>query len=91
MAIAVYFHPEKMTRSEYDEIIVRLDKAGAGSPKGRTHHSCFGGDDSLMVYDVWDSQEDFEAFGGTLMPILGEMGVDPGQPDIMPIHNVIQP
>jgi hypothetical protein len=27
-----------------------------------------------MVYDVWDSQEDFDAFGQTLMPILAELG-----------------
>jgi hypothetical protein len=91
MAIAVYFHPEKMTKAEYDEIMVRLDKAGAGQPKGRTHHSCFGPEGTLMVYDIWDSPEDFEAFGGTLMPILGDMGLDAGQPDIMPIHNVVQP
>jgi hypothetical protein len=43
-----------------------------------------------MVYDVWDSQEDFDAFGQTLMPILGEMGIDPGQPDVMPVHNIAQ-
>jgi hypothetical protein len=91
MAIAVYFHPESFTKAQYDDIIDRLDKAGAGQPPGRTHHSCFGPDGSLMVYDVWDSQEEFDAFGGTLMPILGEVGVDPGQPDIMPVVNVVQP
>jgi hypothetical protein len=91
MAIGVFFHPEKMTKAQYDEAIVRLDKAGAGNPKGRSHHSSFGPDEALMVYDVWDSQADFDKFGETLMPILGEIGLDPGQPDIMPIYNVIQP
>ena len=43
-----------------------------------------------MVYDVWDSQGDFDAFGQTLMPILTELGVDPGQPDVMPVHSIIQ-
>jgi hypothetical protein len=33
--------------------------------------------------------EDFQAFGQTLMPILKELGVDPGQPDVQPVHNVI--
>jgi hypothetical protein len=41
------------------------------------------------VFDVWESQETFEAFGETLMPILGELGVDAGQPNIAPVHNVI--
>jgi hypothetical protein len=43
-----------------------------------------------MVYDVWDSQDDFDAFEKTLMPILAEFGVDTGQPDVMPVHNIIQ-
>jgi hypothetical protein len=90
MPIAIYFHPESMSAAQYDEIIKRLDAAGQGKPKGRTHHSTFGPDDHLMVYDVWDSQDDFDAFGKTLMPILTELGVGTGQPDVMPVHNVIQ-
>ena len=43
-----------------------------------------------MVFEVWDSQADFDAFGVTLMPILARNGINPGQPDIMPIHNFIQ-
>jgi hypothetical protein len=31
-----------------------------------------------MVYDVWDSPESFRAFGEVLMPILADLGVDPG-------------
>jgi hypothetical protein len=90
MAIAVYFHPEAMTASTYDEIIKKLEAAGAGSPKGRVHHSSFGPPDHLMVYDVWTSQEEFDAFGATLGPILQELGVDAGQPDVMPVHALIQ-
>jgi hypothetical protein len=90
MAIGVYFHPESMTKAQYDEVIRKLDAAGAGRPTGRLHHSCFGPEESLMVYDVWDSAESFDAFGQTLMPILEEVGVKPGQPDVMPVHNMIQ-
>ena len=43
-----------------------------------------------MVYDVWDSQESFDAFGQTLMPILEQLGVDTGQPDVMSVHNIVQ-
>lgn len=89
MAIAVYFHPESMSTAQYEEIMQKLDAAGAAQPSGRLHHSCFGPADSLMVYDIWASQEDFDAFGQTLMPILGELGVDPGTPDIMPVHNIV--
>ncbi len=90
MSIAVYFHPEVLNAKQYDEVIKKLDAAGHGDPKGRTHHSAFGSGDSLMVYEVWDSQGNFEAFGAALMPILGEVGINPGQPDGMPVHNAIQ-
>jgi hypothetical protein len=90
MPIAIYFHPDAMTTAKYDEIMRRLESAGQAKPKGRSHHSTFGPDDALMVYDIWDSQEDFEAFGATLMPLLAELGVDAGQPDVMPVHNVVQ-
>lgn len=70
MAITVYFHPEKMDAKTYDETMSRLQAAGQGAPKGRLHHSCFGSGDNLIVYDIWESQEAFDAFGATLMPIL---------------------
>lgn len=88
MSIGIYVRPQ-MTTEQYDETMRRLEAAGAGKPKGRQFHSCFGEGDSLAIYDVWDSQADFDAFGQTLSPILKELGVDPGQPDIVPMHNVI--
>jgi hypothetical protein len=39
--------------------------------------------------DVWDLQESFDAFGQTLMPILAEIGIDPGQPQVSEIHNIV--
>jgi len=90
MALAVYFHPKGMTLSQFEEIHRRLAESGAAEQPGRLHHSCFGQDGELMVYDVWESQEAFERFGGTLMPILAEVGVDPGEPAIMAVHRLEQ-
>jgi hypothetical protein len=92
MAIAVYFHPKGMSLDQYNEVHKRLEANGAGlrNQRGRLHHSCFGEDGDLMVYDVWESQAAFEAFGKTLMPILAEVGVDAGQPAVMPIHGLDQ-
>jgi hypothetical protein len=89
MALAIYFHPKSLSAAQYDEAIRELDAAGAGHPAGRTHHSCFGPDGDLMVYEVWDSRQAFEAYGSVLMPILGKAGIDPGTPDVMPLHNLI--
>jgi hypothetical protein len=89
MAIAMYFHPESMSADTYDEVMRRLDAAGAGSPAGRLHHSAFGPPEALMVYDVWESAEAFDAFAATLGPILEELGVRTGEPDVMPLHNIV--
>ncbi len=41
---------------------------------------------NVHVFDVWESQEDFERFGEVLMPILQEPGIDPGEPHVAPIR-----
>ena len=90
MAVAAYFHPKDLTLDQFNEVHRRLEKAGAGQPSGRLHHSCFGEDGSLMVFEIWDSPESFQAFGQILMPVLGEVGIDPGEPAVMPIHRLDQ-
>ena len=39
-------------------------------------HVALEADGRINVFDVWDSQEAFDAFGETLLPILAELGVD---------------
>ena len=90
MAIGAYFSPKTMNGQQYAEVLKQLEAAGAGKPKGRLHHSAFGDPNALMVFDIWDSQADFDAFGAILMPILAKNGIDPGTPDVMPIHNIIK-
>ena len=60
-----------------------------GGAAGRSYHVALEVDGKIAVFDVWESQEAFDAFGATLMPILTELGVDPGPPAVMPVHNVI--
>jgi hypothetical protein len=91
MAIGIYFSPAAMSAAKYDECIKLLKKAGAGNPAGRSYHASFGPKDKLMVFDVWTSQGAFDKFGKTLMPILQQLGIDPGQPTVMPVHKVIVP
>lgn len=89
MAIAIYFHPVSLSTGQYDDAIKALAAAGAGQPAGRLHHSCFGPGTDLMVYEVWETQQAFEEYGKALMPILHQAGIDPGTPDVMPVHNLI--
>jgi hypothetical protein len=90
MALGFYFSPESFSRDQYDTCIKRLDEAGQGAPAGRLYHVAFDSGDGLHVFDVWDSQESFEAFGKTLVPIMAEIGTDPGTPQVSEVYNVIQ-
>jgi hypothetical protein len=90
MSFVLTFTPAGMTANKYDECIQKLEAAGAGNPKGRLYHVCYGDPNNVMVTDVWESVEDFENFGATLIPILAELGVDPGQPTPQPVRNVIE-
>ena len=89
MSLILNFKPNGFTSAKYHDVLKQLEAAGAGAPKGRSHHICFGDPNNLNVTDVWDSVEDFQAFGETLMPIMHSVGVDPGQPDIQQVHNII--
>jgi hypothetical protein len=91
MAIGMYFSPAALSAEQYDECIKLLKKAGAGNPAGRSYHVGFGQKDKLMVFEVWTSQAAFDKFGKTLMPILKQLGIDPGVPTVMPVHKVIVP
>ena len=90
MAITMIFTPRSMDARQYDEVIKRLENAGASAPPGRLYHVCFGTGASLSILDVWESQDAFNAFGQTLVPILQQLGVDPGQPQVAEVHNIIQ-
>jgi hypothetical protein len=91
MAIAMYFNPPSFNAAQYDGVDAALEEAGARTPAARTVHVCFGEGDNLQAFDVWESQEDFDKFGETLMPILAEKRVDPGEPMVAPVHSIISP
>jgi hypothetical protein len=90
MAIAFYFSPSGFTQGKYDETIKQLEAAGAGSPEGRTLHVALETDGAIQVFDIWESQEAFEAFGPALIPIMSGLGVETGEPMVARVHNVIE-
>lgn len=89
MAVAIYFHPPTLDEQQYRAVIDQLAGDGAWPPEGLVHHSCFGEGNGLMVYEVWESQTALDAFGQRLMPVLQQHQLDPGQPQVMPVVNVL--
>ncbi len=90
MALGFYFTPSGFTPSVYDDVIGRLEAAGAGAPPGRLYHAALERDGQIQVFDVWDSQESIEAFLPTVSGIMAEVGADPGEPMVSAVHNIIQ-
>jgi hypothetical protein len=90
MAFGMYFTPNSFTPARYDDAIKRLEEAGAAAPPGRLFHVAMESDGLIQVFDLWESEELFQAFGETLIPIMTDLGADPGPPQVSPVHNVIK-
>jgi len=89
MAVAVLSTPASMTAEQYHRITGRLDASRTGPPPGRRLHVCFGHGDHLMVFDVWNSAEELDAFAATLMPILAIEHIDMAPPEPLEIHDLV--
>ena len=90
MSLLARFAPPSMTAEQYDAIVARLYEEGIHPAPGLELEVCFGSGDQMKVSLLFDSQEEFEAFGARLQPVLADMGMDPGQPDVVEVHNVIR-
>ena len=89
MAVVMRIVPPGFTAAKYNEVVKRLEDAGAGHPPGRLYHVCFGDEANLRVSDIWDSRENFEKFFETVGPIMQDLGVGGGEPEFFEVHNTI--
>ena len=89
-SVLVRFTPASVTTEQYDETIQRLEKSGDWLPEGLEFHVAFESGGKFRVSEIWDSQAQFDAFGKRLMPILEDVGIDPGAPEMVEIHNIIR-
>lgn len=80
-----------VSSDQYDECISRLEKSGDWLPEGLEYHVAFRSNGNFRVSEVWDSREQFDAFGERLMPLLKELGIElRGEPEMLEVHNVIK-
>jgi hypothetical protein len=89
MSILVRFTPSSVTKEQYDASIRQLEEQGDFPPDGAEYHCAYFVDGGLRVSEVWDSREQFEAFGERLMPLLAEIGIDAGEPEILEVYNTV--
>jgi hypothetical protein len=90
MSVLIRFAPPALTAQQYDGVVRRLYEAGVFPADGLDYEICFGSEGQLKVSQVWDTPAQMEAFGQRLMPILVELGIDPGEAEVVPVHNIIR-
>ena len=87
MAILIRFTPSGMTSEQYNAVGQKLQDAGNWPPDGLLAHVCFGTSGNLRVSEVWESREQMEQFGETIMPVLQEQNIDlSGEPEIIEVE-----
>ena len=89
MSVLIRFSPPSLTADQYDQAVRRLREDGVFPAEGLDYEICYGSEGSLRVSQVWDTQEQLDAFGRRLQPILSDLGMNPGEPEILEVHNVI--
>jgi len=90
VSLVIRFSPPSLKAEQYDEVVRRLNEAGVFPADGLDYELCFGTEGNLKVSQVWDSQEQLDAFAERLRPILAEMGINPGEPEVLDVHNIIK-
>jgi hypothetical protein len=92
MSIVVRFAPPSpVPTAQYDETIGRLQGDGREfPPDGMEYHVAFLVGGGIRVSEIWDSREKWEAFGDRLMPILTDVGIEAGEPEVFEVHNTIR-
>jgi hypothetical protein len=89
MSIVVRYQPKSLTAEKYDATNEQMAAAGVEwPPDGLDHHICFGTDGNLMVSEIWDSREQWEAFSERLMPVLAESDIEmAGEPQVYEVYS----
>lgn len=86
MPVAIHICPDHMSRDDYKRVIGDLEKEGVHEPEGRLYHAAYG-DDDVKMFEVWRSQEDFDAHSDKLFATLQGAGVDAGTVEVHPLHS----
>ncbi len=90
--LLVRFTPaSNVTTEQYDETVRLMEKSGDWPPEGLEYHVAFRSNGNLRVSEIWDTREQFDAFGERLMPVLKDVGVElSGEPEMLEIYNIIK-
>jgi hypothetical protein len=86
MPVAIRITPRQMSRDDYERVIKDLEDSGCGEPDGRTFHAAYG-EDQVHMFEVWETEEQFDSHRDRLFATLQGAGVDAGTVEIHPLHS----
>jgi hypothetical protein len=91
MAVGMLMQAPGMTAEIYDSVMEHLDWDEQELPQGFVSHFAGPTEDGWLVFDVWESKEDFERFlqDRLMTALTAATGgqAPPIEPRFIPIHN----
>lgn len=94
MAVAIEMDFKGATLEQYDEVmkLMSLDDGTRPSPPGALFHWAAETDDGVRVVDVWESQEQFDAFAqAEIGPYSQQVGIPaPPETTVYPVHYYLE-
>lgn len=88
MAVMVLFRSAKVDKALYDAIMQAVDLERDPPPGGLTH-ACSFDSDGVLVVDVWETREQFQAFLETrLAPVFARLKVEVDPPVVLDTHSL---
>lgn len=86
--LVVIFESKELTQADYDNVLAEMGERLANS--NRPVHIAFQKGDSWCVVDVWESEEAMADFAmNVIMPAFSKIGVPAPQPQVFPLHNLM--
>lgn len=88
MAVLIHAVLPGITVEQYDALNARLQQ----TPEifaGCLSHVCAPTDQGLEIFDLWESEEQMDAFAEKMMPVAAELGwpTGSGRPPVLTVHN----
>jgi hypothetical protein len=95
MAVAVRITVPAADREKYDALDDRVGQAmmeAGGPPTGLMSHVAHPEGDGFVLAQVWRTEAAFrDHFVGQLRALLSDLGLMPGEPDVVPVWSFAQP
>ena len=86
--LVVIFESKELTQAQYDSVLVEMGEKLANA--NRPIHIAFQKGDSWCVVDVWESEEALNDFAmNVIIPAFTKLGIQPPQPQVFPLHNLM--